>query len=54
MPAALARVRCELRYDIIVEGVTWFEFLGSLCPRRIALTKQLGSPGANNKGDTHG
>jgi SAM-dependent methyltransferase len=26
--------RCELRYDMVVEGVTWFEFYGSPCPRR--------------------
>jgi hypothetical protein len=24
----------ELRYDMVVEGVTWFEFHGSPCPRR--------------------
>jgi SAM-dependent methyltransferase len=24
----------ELRYDMVVEGVTWFEFQGSPCPRR--------------------
>lgn len=24
----------ELRYDMVVEGVTWFEFQGSSCPRR--------------------
>lgn len=24
----------ELRYDMVVEGVTWFEFDGSPCPRR--------------------
>ena len=24
----------ELRYDLVVEGVTWFEFDGSSCPRR--------------------
>ena len=26
--------RYELRYDMVVEGVTWFEFQGSECPRR--------------------
>jgi SAM-dependent methyltransferase len=26
--------RYELRYDMVVEGVTWFEFHGSPCPRR--------------------
>ena len=26
--------RYELRYDMVVEGVTWFEFQGSPCPRR--------------------
>lgn len=26
--------RYELRYDMVVEGVTWFEFYGSPCPRR--------------------
>ena len=24
----------ELRYDMVIEGVTWFEFHGSPCPRR--------------------
>jgi len=26
--------RYRLRYDMVVEGVTWFEFQGSPCPRR--------------------
>ena len=26
--------RYELRYDMVVEGVTWFEFQGSACLRR--------------------
>lgn len=26
--------RYDLRYDMVVEGVTWFEFHGSPCPRR--------------------
>jgi len=26
--------RYELRYDMVVEGVTWFEFQGSPCARR--------------------
>jgi hypothetical protein len=26
--------RFELRYDMVVEGVTWFEFQGSPCLRR--------------------
>lgn len=26
--------RYQLRYDMVVEGVTWFEFQGSPCPRR--------------------
>jgi hypothetical protein len=26
--------RYELRYDMVVEGVTWFEFQGSPCLRR--------------------
>jgi hypothetical protein len=26
--------RYELQYDMVVEGVTWFEFHGSPCPRR--------------------
>ena len=24
----------EPRYDMVIEGVTWFEFHGSPCPRR--------------------
>jgi SAM-dependent methyltransferase len=31
---ALAAGRYELRYDMVVEGVTWFEFYGSPCPVR--------------------
>ena len=27
--------RYVLRYDMVVEGVTWFEFQGSPCPRRV-------------------
>ena len=27
--------RYELRYDMVVEGVTWFEFQGSDCARRM-------------------
>jgi SAM-dependent methyltransferase len=36
MPVAgeLAPGRYMLRYDMVVEGVTWFEFQGSPCPRR--------------------
>jgi hypothetical protein len=30
----LPPARYELRYDMVVEGVTWFEFQGSPCPRR--------------------
>jgi SAM-dependent methyltransferase len=30
----LPPARYELRYDMVVEGVTWFEFHGSSCPRR--------------------
>ncbi|HET7216531.1 MAG TPA: class I SAM-dependent methyltransferase [Vicinamibacterales bacterium] len=30
----LAAGRYELRYDMVVEGVTWFEFYGSPCPKR--------------------
>ena len=30
----LAAGRYQLRYDMVVEGVTWFEFHGSPCPRR--------------------
>ena len=25
----------ELRYDMVVEGVTWFEFQGSPCAKRL-------------------
>lgn len=32
--ADLAPGSYELRYDMVVEGVTWFEFQGSRCPRR--------------------
>ncbi len=32
--ADLAPGTYELRYDMVVEGVTWFEFQGSTCPRR--------------------
>jgi hypothetical protein len=32
--ADLAPGLYELRYDMVVEGVTWFEFNGSPCPRR--------------------
>jgi hypothetical protein len=32
--ADLAPGLYELRYDMVVEGVTWFEFHGSPCPRR--------------------
>jgi hypothetical protein len=32
--ADLAPGLYELRYDMVVEGVTWFEFHGSTCPRR--------------------
>ena len=31
---ALAPGRYRLRYDMVVEGVTWFEFYGSPCPTR--------------------
>ena len=31
---ALSPGRYGLRYDVVVEGVTWFEFQGSLCARR--------------------
>jgi hypothetical protein len=31
---ALEPGRYELRYDMVVEGVTWFEFHGSACPKR--------------------
>jgi ubiquinone/menaquinone biosynthesis C-methylase UbiE len=31
---ALEPGRYVLRYDMVVEGVTWFEFHGSSCPRR--------------------
>lgn len=34
-PGALAPGRYELRYDMVVEGVTWFEFQGSPCARRL-------------------
>jgi SAM-dependent methyltransferase len=32
--AGVAPGRYVLRYDMVVEGVTWFEFLGSACVRR--------------------
>lgn len=32
--ADLAPGTYELRYDMVVEGVTWFELQGSPCPRR--------------------
>jgi SAM-dependent methyltransferase len=32
--AALAPARYTVRYDMVVEGVTWFEFQGSDCPTR--------------------
>jgi hypothetical protein len=31
---ALPRGAYRLRYDMVVEGVTWFEFHGSPCPTR--------------------
>jgi hypothetical protein len=34
MPGGLAPGQYELRYDMVVEGVTWFEFQGSSCTRR--------------------
>jgi hypothetical protein len=34
VPGLLPPGRYELRYDMVVEGVTWFEFQGSSCPRR--------------------
>ena len=32
--AGLPAGRYVLRYDMVVEGVTWFEFQGSACPTR--------------------
>jgi hypothetical protein len=32
--AALPAGRYQLRFDMVVEGVTWFEFYGSPCPVR--------------------
>ena len=34
VPGQLPPGRYLLRYDMVVEGVTWFEFYGSTCPRR--------------------
>jgi len=34
VPGALAPGAYTLRYDMVVEGVTWFEFLGSPCVER--------------------
>jgi SAM-dependent methyltransferase len=34
VPGALAPGRYRLRYDMVVEGVTWFEFQGSPCVER--------------------
>jgi SAM-dependent methyltransferase len=34
-PGAFAPGHYELRYDMVVEGVTWFEFQGSPCARRL-------------------
>lgn len=34
VPGLLAPGTYELRYDMVVEGVTWFEMDGSTCPRR--------------------
>ena len=34
VPGALAPGRYVLRYDMVVEGVTWFEFQGSPCVQR--------------------
>ena len=34
VPGALPAGRYVLLYDMVVEGVTWFEFQGSPCPRR--------------------
>ena len=34
VPGALETGSYQLRYDMVVEGVTWFEFQGSPCPQR--------------------
>jgi SAM-dependent methyltransferase len=43
MAGVLSERRYTLRYDMVVEGVTWFEFQGSTCLRRTLDVRASGS-----------